>query len=71
MIILEIPKKPEKKTKKDIKQGKATLISLLGYKNTVKYGEKIKKSIFKNIKKFGKNSGDLKETINYILIRSK
>ncbi len=64
-------KKAGKKTKKDIKQGKATLISLLGYKNTVKYGEKIKKSIFKNIKKFGKNSGDLKETINYILIRSK
>ena len=38
-------KKVGKKTKKDIKKGKATLISLLGYKNTIKYGDKIKLNI--------------------------
>ena len=32
-----ISKKAGKKTKKDRKKGKATLISLLGYKNTIKY----------------------------------
>ena len=31
-----------KKTKKDLKRGKATLISLLGYKNTIKYANKLK-----------------------------
>ena len=64
-------KKAGKKTKKDIKKGKATLISLLGYKNTIKYNEKIKKNIFKKISKFGKNSNDLKETVNFILNRTK
>ena len=60
-----------KKTKKDIKKGKATLISLLGYKNTIKYSEKLKKDIFKKVDKFGKNAKDLKETVNFILVRSK
>ena len=39
-------KKVGKKTKKGYKKGKATLISLLGYKNTIKYGEKNKKKYF-------------------------
>ena len=64
-------KKVGKKTKKDIKKGKATLISLLGYKNTIKYGDKIKLNIFKKIKKFGKKADDLKNTVNFILERSK
>jgi farnesyl diphosphate synthase len=34
-------KKAGKKTKKDEKKGKATLISLLGYKNTIKYSNKL------------------------------
>tara|TARA_B100001559_G_scaffold41256_1_gene30600 strand:- start:3275 stop:4141 length:867 start_codon:yes stop_codon:yes gene_type:complete len=63
-------KKAGKKTRKDSKKGKATLISLLGYKNTVKYGDKLKFEIFSKINKFG-NTKDLKDTINYILIRSK
>ena len=49
-------KKVGKKTKKDIKKGKATLISLLGYKNTIKYGDKIKLNIYKKINKFGKKA---------------
>ena len=64
-------KKAGKKTRKDSKKGKATLIGLLGYKNTVKYGDKVKLEILNKIKKFGNNNRDLKETINYILIRTK
>ena len=64
-------KKAGKKTKKDIKKGKATLISLLGYKNTIKYNENIKKNIFKKINKFGKKGNNLKETVNFILNRTK
>ena len=60
-----------KKTGKDKKKGKATLISLLGYKNTVKYGDKLKLEIFSKLNKFGNKTKDLKDTINYILIRSK
>ena len=64
-------KKAGKKTRKDSKKGKATLISLLGYKNTVKYGDKVKLDILNKIKKFGNKTKDLTDTINYILIRSK
>jgi len=64
-------KKAGKKTKKDLKKGKATLISLLGYKNTIKYSNNLKSKIFKNLYVFGKKGTDLKGTINYILERSK
>ena len=59
-----------KKTKKDIKLGKATLISLLGYKKAVIFSEKLKIKIQKKIMKYGKQSKNLKETVNYILRRS-
>jgi len=59
------------KTKKDNKLGKATLISLLGYKKTVIYSEKLRKKIQKKIMKYGQRSKNLSETINYILKRSK
>tara|TARA_B100001250_G_scaffold378457_1_gene368309 strand:- start:158 stop:1027 length:870 start_codon:yes stop_codon:yes gene_type:complete len=64
-------KKAGKKTKKDLKKGKATLISLLGYKNTIKYASELKLSIFKKLKIFGKKTEDLKNTIGYILDRKK
>ena len=64
-------KKAGKKTRKDLKKGKATLIGLLGYKNTVKYGDKVKLDILNKIKKFGNKTKDLADTIDYILIRSK
>ena len=64
-------KKAGKKTRKDLKKGKATLIGLLGYKNTVKYGDKLKLEILSKIKKFGIKNKDLSDTINYILIRTK
>ena len=63
--------KAGKKTKKDNKMGKATLISLLGYKKTVIYSEKLRKKIQKKIMKYGQRSKNLCETINYILKRSK
>ena len=64
-------KKVGKKTKKDIKLGKATHISLLGYKKAVIYSEKLKIKIQKKIMKYNQKSKKLNETINYILKRSK
>ena len=55
----------------DRRLGKATLISLLGYKNAVIYGEILKKKIQRKLIKYGQKSNNLSETINYILKRSK
>jgi len=60
-----------KKIRKDLTKGKATLISLLGYKNTIKYAEKLKLNIFKKIRIYGNKSSDLKETIDFILNRNR
>ena len=60
-----------KKTGKDQKKGKATLISLLGYKNAVKYCDKIIFDINKSLKKYGSNSKNIRETLYYILDRNK
>ena len=64
-------KKAGKKTRKDLKKGKATLISLLGYKNTIKYTYNLKLKIYKQLKVFGDKTQDLKNTIDYIIVRSK
>ena len=60
-----------KKTGKDQKKGKATLISLLGYENAVKYCDKIIFNINKSLKKYGSNSKNIRETLDYILNRDK
>ena len=60
-----------KKTGKDRKKGKATLISLLGYKNAIKYADKIKSKIIKDLAIYGSNSKNINETLNYILKRKK
>ena len=60
-----------KKTGKDQRKGKATLISLLGYKNAIKYCDKIIFDINKSLKIYGSNSENIKETLNYILNRDK
>ncbi len=65
------PKKAGKKTKKDMKKGKATLIRALGYKNTIDYREKLKLNVINKISKFGNRGKNLKETIEYIVDRSK
>ena len=64
-------KKAGKKTGKDQKKGKATLISLLGHRNAIKYCDKIIFNINKNLKKYGSNSRNIKETLDYILNRDK
>ncbi|WP_415323657.1 polyprenyl synthetase family protein [Candidatus Pelagibacter sp. Uisw_127] len=58
-------------TGKDKKKGKATLISLLGYQNAIKYSDKIKFKIIKDLKKYSSNSSNLNETLDYILTRNK
>ena len=64
-------KKAGKKTGKDKKKGKATLISLLGYKNVIKYSNKIKSDIISDLNKYGSKSKNINETLNYILNRNK
>ena len=64
-------KEAGKKTRKDFKKGKATLISLLGHQNTIKYGNRLKYKIFEKLNKFGIRSENLRATIKYILERRK
>ena len=64
-------KRVGKKTKKDQKRGKANLISLLGYNNTVIYADKLKLKIQKKLKIYGKKSNNLSETLEYFLFRNK
>ena len=65
------PKKAGKKTGKDQKKGKATLISLLGHRNAIKYCDRIIMNINKNLKKYGSNSNNIRDTLDYILKRDK
>ena len=60
-----------KKTRKDQKKGKATLISLLGHRNAIRYCNKIILNIKKNLNKYGSKSKDIQETLDYILNRNK
>ena len=60
-----------KKTGKDKIKGKATLISLLGHKNTIIYANKLILKINNKIKKYGLKSKKLSETLDYILYRNK
>ena len=62
-------KKIGKKTGKDKKKGKATLISLLGYKNAVKYSSYLKKRIIFSLSKY--RSKDLIETVEFVVSRKK
>ena len=63
-------KKAGKKTKKDQSLGKATLISILGYENTVIYGKKLMLKIKKNLINYGNKSDNLNNTVKYILTRN-
>ena len=59
-----------KKTRKDKKKGKATLISLLGYKNSINFCDKIILNIDKSLMKYGSKSKNIRETLEFILNRS-
>jgi len=58
-----------KPTKRDKKKGKATLLNLLGYNQTILYAEKLKEKINKDLKKYGSSAKDLLESINFIVDR--
>ena len=60
-----------KKTQKDLIKGKATIIGLKGYKYTLKYADNLKEEIFDTLKKYGKKSYNLINTVNFILNRNK
>tara|TARA_B100000795_G_scaffold209165_1_gene162695 strand:+ start:466 stop:1338 length:873 start_codon:yes stop_codon:yes gene_type:complete len=60
-----------KKTGKDQKKGKATLVSLLGHKKAIQYCDTIILDINKNLKKYGSNSKNINETLHHILNRDK
>ncbi len=60
-----------KKTGKDKKKGKATLVSLMGYKNTIKYANNLIIKINNKVKKYGLKSQNLSKTLTYILTRNK
>ena len=64
-------KKAGKKTGKDQKKGKATLISLLGYSNAIIYCDKVILSINEKLKKYGTNSKNINQTLKYIVKREK
>ena len=64
-------KRVGKKTKKDQKKGKANLISLLGYHNTVIYADKLRFKIPKELKSYGQKSNSLNKTLEYIVNRNK
>ena len=59
-----------KQTKKDKKKGKSTIINLIGYENALSYGNKLKKKILLNLKKHGKNTKNLIDTIEFIQKRN-
>ncbi|MAJ85956.1 MAG: geranyl transferase [Candidatus Pelagibacter sp.] len=63
-------KKIGKPTKQDRKKGKSTLISLIGFKETLNYALKIKYNILKQLNKYGKKSESLKKTVKFILERN-
>jgi farnesyl diphosphate synthase len=58
-----------KPTQNDEKKGKATLINLLGYKESLIFAKSLKNQLDKKIKKLGKNSQDLLESVEFIIDR--
>ncbi len=59
-----------KPIKKDKKKGKSTLVKLMGYDKAFLFANNLKRKILLKIKKHGKNTKELKETINFILERN-
>ena len=60
-----------KKTGKDHKKGKATLISILGYSNSIKYCDKVIKDINNDLNKYGPRTKKINNTLRYILNRNR
>jgi len=58
-----------KPTKSDEKKGKATLVHLLGYEETISFAKNLKKKIDQKIKKYGTKANDLLDSVQFILER--
>ena len=58
-----------KPTQNDEKKGKATLVNLLGYRQSLDFANNLKKQLDKEIKKLGKKSQDLLESVEFIIDR--
>ena len=58
-----------KPTKSDKKKGKATLVNLLGYSETLNFAKILKKKLDQQIKKYGIKANDLLESVEFILKR--
>jgi len=58
-----------KPTNSDEKKGKATLVNLLGYSETLNFAKALKKKLDQQIKKYGIKANDLLESIEFILTR--
>jgi len=58
-----------KPTKSDKKKGKATLVNLLGYSETLNFAKTLQKKLNPQIKKYGIKANDLLESIEFILTR--
>ncbi len=59
-----------KYTKKDMKKGKSTLINLLGYNKSLSYANELLEKILLKLKKYGKKTEELENTIKFILRRN-
>jgi len=58
-----------KPTGSDNKKGKATLVNLLGYEETINFAKNLKKKIDQKIKKYGTKANDLLDSVQFILER--
>ena len=58
-----------KSTKSYKKKGKATLVNLLGYEETINFAINLKKKIDQQIKKYGNKANDLSDSVEFILKR--
>ena len=58
-----------KPTRGDEKKGKATLVNLLGYEETINFAKNLKKKIDQQIKKYGTKANDLLDSVEFILKR--
>ena len=58
-----------KPTKSDEKKGKATLVNLLGYNETLNFANALKKKLDQQIKKYGIKANDLLESVEFIVKR--
>ena len=72
MIIINTRKlEVAKELSKDNKMGKSTLLNFAGKDYANSYAQNLKKKIINKLKKYGKNSNDLIQSIEFILNRKK